>query len=85
MSIIENSPQLRKIQLMENNLSDDFAKRLSLFLSRSQNGTMSLPDLHIIDLRGNTRITSFGLKYLYTSLVFRLNIDPNFELLVGDM
>ena len=58
------------------NLGDDFAVEFSRLLSNDE----QLPDLEIINLKTNDRITQHGLKYLYTSCIGRVLRNRKFDM-----
>ncbi|KAL4467213.1 hypothetical protein ABPG73_014878 [Tetrahymena malaccensis] len=60
--------QLRQIDLCGLNVSDDFAEKFSLLLSDDG----KLKYLTLLDLSNNRRISPFGLKFLFSSIVNRI-------------
>lgn len=60
--------QLREIDLRGLNVSDDFAEKFSLILSDDS----KLPHLSLLDLSNNRRLSPFGLKFLFSSIVNRI-------------
>ena len=68
---------LRRVNLSGLNISDSFAEQFSLLLSSDK----KLKYLRYVNLSLNRRISSFGLKYLYSSIVSR--IPEGFEIVVS--
>ncbi|KAL4444730.1 hypothetical protein ABPG74_015938, partial [Tetrahymena malaccensis] len=64
---------LRSIELIGLNVSDLFAQRLSNVLSDSY----KLQKLMLLDLSNNNRLTSYGMKYIYSSIVDRVKQGLN--------
>ncbi|EAR85247.2 kinase domain protein (macronuclear) [Tetrahymena thermophila SB210] len=64
---------LRSIELIGLNVSDLFAQRLSNVLSDSY----KLQKLMLLDLSNNNRLTSYGMKYIYSSIVDRVQNGLN--------
>ncbi|EAS01747.2 transmembrane protein, putative (macronuclear) [Tetrahymena thermophila SB210] len=69
--------QLRQIDLCGLNVSDDFAEKFSLLLSDDG----KLKYLTLLDLTNNRRISPFGLKFLFSSIVNR--IPQGFRILLS--
>lgn len=72
---------LRVINLSGVNISDSFAEKFSLILSDED----KLRNLVKMDLTNNKRLTAFGMKYLYSTIVdripkgFRLELSSTFS------
>ncbi|KAL4493563.1 hypothetical protein ABPG72_004056 [Tetrahymena utriculariae] len=64
---------LRSIELIGLNVSDLFAQRLSNVLSDQY----KLQKLMLLDLSNNNRLTSYGMKYIYSSVVDRVKQGLN--------
>ncbi|KAL4454019.1 hypothetical protein ABPG74_003902 [Tetrahymena malaccensis] len=75
--IEERLKQLREINLRGLNVSDDFAEKFSLILGDDN----KLTHLNLLDLSQNRRLSPFGLKFLFSSIVNR--IPEGFKIIIS--
>ncbi|KAL4497892.1 hypothetical protein ABPG72_000647 [Tetrahymena utriculariae] len=75
--IEERLKQLREINLRGLNVSDDFAEKFSLILGDDN----KLTHLNLLDLSQNRRLSPFGLKFLFSSIVNR--IPEGFKVIIS--
>ncbi|EWS75170.1 transmembrane protein, putative (macronuclear) [Tetrahymena thermophila SB210] len=75
--IEERLKQLREINLRGLNVSDDFAEKFSLILGDDG----KLTHLNLLDLSQNRRLSPFGLKFLFSSIVNR--IPEGFKIIIS--